>query len=169
MSLFLVTGISAAGKSTVAQALAERFDPSVHVRGDAFRRMVVHPLDRDFLDHLRLRYAQAAAAADTFHAEGYTVVLQDVVVGPVLADVVASLRSRPLHVVVLSPKPEVVAAREARRAKTAYGPGRHTLDELDHALRHDTPRLGLWLDTSDQTSDETVEEILRRRDEALVS
>lgn len=38
----VITGISAAGKSTVAQALAERLPRSVHVRGDAFRRMVVN-------------------------------------------------------------------------------------------------------------------------------
>lgn len=42
MTVFLVTGIQAAGKSTVAQALAERLDRPVHVRGDIFRRMVVN-------------------------------------------------------------------------------------------------------------------------------
>ena len=166
---WLVTGVSAAGKSTVGQALAERFEPSVHVRGDVFRRMVVHPLEQDLLDHLRLRYAQAAAATDRYHDAGYTVVVQDVIIGPVLADVVASIRSRPLHVVVLVPGRDVVAEREQSRPKTAYAPGRHTLEELDHALRHDTPKLGLWLDTSDQTPDETVDEILRRADESLVS
>ena len=40
-SVFLVTGIPAAGKSTVADELARRFGRSVHVRGDVFRRMVV--------------------------------------------------------------------------------------------------------------------------------
>ena len=174
--LFLVTGISAAGKSTVAQALAERFDPSVHVRGDAFRRMIVHPAHRLSPDHpdevqahLRLRYRQAALAADAFAGAGYTVVLQDVIVGPLLAEVVADLTTRPLHVVVLAPSPDVVAAREAARPKRAYGPGRHRLEDLDHALRHDTPRLGLWLDTSAQTVAETVDEVLRRADEALVA
>jgi adenylylsulfate kinase-like enzyme len=42
VTVFLVTGIQAAGKSTVAQALAERLERSVHVRGDLFRRMVVN-------------------------------------------------------------------------------------------------------------------------------
>ena len=37
----VVTGIMAAGKSTVAQLLAERFARSVQLRGDAFRRMIV--------------------------------------------------------------------------------------------------------------------------------
>ena len=176
MAVFLVTGVSAAGKSTVAQLLAERFEPSVHVRGDVFRRMIVHPLHRlspehpDEVDaHLRLRYAQTASTVDTFHAAGFTVVAQDVIVGPVLADAVAGIRSRPLHVVVLAPLADVVAAREASRAKSAYGPGNHTLEALDRSLRHETPRLGLWLDTSDQTPGETVDEILRRSAEALVA
>jgi len=39
--IFLITGISAAGKSTTAQTLAERLDYAVHVKGDVFRRMVV--------------------------------------------------------------------------------------------------------------------------------
>ncbi len=38
----LVTGIQAAGKSTVAQAPAERLAMSVDLRGDLFRRMVVN-------------------------------------------------------------------------------------------------------------------------------
>lgn len=37
----LITGISASGKSTVAELLAQRFDRGVHVKGDVFRRMVV--------------------------------------------------------------------------------------------------------------------------------
>lgn len=39
--LFFLTGIMAAGKSSVAQALAGRFPQSVHLRGDIFRRMIV--------------------------------------------------------------------------------------------------------------------------------
>ena len=37
-AVVLITGIQAAGKSTVAQELAERLPRSVHVRGDVFRR-----------------------------------------------------------------------------------------------------------------------------------
>jgi len=175
VAVFLLTGISAAGKSTVAQLLAERFTPSVHVRGDAFRRMIVHPRHRLSPDHpdeveahLRLRYRQMVATVDSFHEGGFTVVAQDVIVGPLLAEVVATVTSRPLHVVVLAPSPEVVAAREAGRAKSTYGEGRHRLEDLDDALRRDTRRLGLWLDTSEQTPAETVDEILERTAEALV-
>jgi chloramphenicol 3-O-phosphotransferase len=42
-AVHLITGIQAAGKSSVAQALAERLaGPTVHVHGDTFRRWVIN-------------------------------------------------------------------------------------------------------------------------------
>ncbi|WP_142053276.1 hypothetical protein [Pseudonocardia kunmingensis] len=93
-------------------------------------------------------------------------VAQDVVLGEELTGLVAAIRSRPLHVVVLAPTPDAVAAREEARGKQAYD--RWTVDALDHALREETPRLGLWLDSSRLSVEETVEEILRRGDEARI-
>ncbi|WP_326617567.1 hypothetical protein OG863_09230 [Streptomyces decoyicus] len=55
-----------------------------------------------------------------------------------------------------------VEAREAARRKTAYGPD-WTVLGLDGLLRDGTRRdIGQWPDTSRQTVDETVEEILGR-------
>jgi hypothetical protein len=48
------------------------------------------------------------------------------------------------------------------------GYDRWTIGQLDRTLREDTARTGLWLDTSDLTVDAVVDEILARRDEALV-
>jgi hypothetical protein len=165
----LVTGISASGKSTAADLLARRFARGVHVRGDAYRRMVVAGREEMTADpspeawrQLRLRHRMAAATADTFHAEGFAVVLQDVVLGAVLSEVVDAIRSAPLVVVVLAPSAEAVAAREAGRAKTGYPEGHATIAQLDRALRHDTPRIGLWVDSSDQAPEQTVDEIVRR-------
>jgi hypothetical protein len=67
--------------------------------------------------------------------------------------------TRPLYLVVLAPTPEVVARREAGRRKHGYG-GPWTVGLLDRALREHTPRRGLWLDTSHQTPDRTVDQIL---------
>ena len=117
---------------------------------------------------LDLRYRIAAAAADTYAGAGFTVVLQDIVIGDYLSRYVSYVKTSPLHVVVLVPRPDVVAAREAARSKTAYRPGSYTVEQLDHALRTATPRVGLWVDNSDQTPDETAAEILTRKDEALV-
>jgi chloramphenicol 3-O-phosphotransferase len=174
MTVFLVTGIQAAGKSTVAQALAERFERSVHVRGDLFRRMVVNGRaemgavnpSAEAIRQLRLRYALAASVADRYADAGFTVILQDVVLGEHLTDMVAAIRTRPLHVVVLAPRPDVVCrrdeARQAARGKVAYKAVGEGVAELDAHLRQETPRIGLWLDTSEQTVNETVEEIVAR-------
>jgi hypothetical protein len=50
-----------------------------------------------------------------------------------------------------------VAARERGRGKSAYGTWQ--IDRLDRSLRHRTPRIGLWLDTTAQTPAQTVAEI----------
>ncbi|WUI88222.1 AAA family ATPase [Nocardia puris] len=165
MSVYLLTGIQASGKSTVAQALAERLPRSAHVRGDAFRRFVVSGRAEmsaepspEALDQLRLRHRLSAQAADGYAEAGFTAVLQDVVLGEFLPYLIDQIRTDPLYVVVLAPRPDAVAAREAARAKDAYGA--FTVAALDAVLRETTPRLGLWLDTSDLTVGETVEAIL---------
>lgn len=166
-AIVLITGIQASGKSTVAGLLAERLPRSVHVRGDLFRRMIVN--DRaemtpepsgEALRQLRLCYRLAATVSDTCFDAGFTVILQDVILGEQLTEMTAMISGRPLLVVVLAPDAEAVAAREAARGKTAYG--RWAIDGLDRALRRRTPRIGLWLDTSGQTPEETVREILGR-------
>lgn len=166
-AIVVITGIQAAGKSTIAQALAERLPRSVHVRGDAFRRMVIggradmtpDPSD-EALRQLRLRHRLAAEVSDAYFEAGFTVITQDVILGDNLADMITFIRGRPLLVVVLAPSATAVAAREAARGKSAYGTW--TVEQLDDNLRRHTPRLGLWLDTSGQTPDETVDEILAR-------
>ncbi len=173
-SIILITGIMASGKSTVAQSLAERLPRSVHLRGDVFRRMIVNgrvEMEAGYSDlafeQLMLRYQLAATTADLYCGAGFTVVYQDVIIGPVLVDVVMRLqRLRPLYVVVLCPSPEVVAEREAGRGKVGYTSWSPV--DLDSELRSNTARLGLWLDTSTQTVYETVDAILERIAEAAV-
>jgi predicted kinase len=171
----LVTGVMAAGKSTVAQALAERLPRAAHVRGDGFRRMIVSGREEylpgasaEALAQLRLRYRLSAATADAYAEAGFTAVVQDVVLGEDLTAYAGLVRTRPLHVVVLAPDPAAVAAREAGRAKTGYDGEAWTISQLDEALRTSTPRIGLWLDTSGLTPAQTVEAILAGRERARV-
>ena len=124
-AVILVTGIEAAGKSTVAQLLAERLPRSVHLRGDVFRKMIVSggagmtpDAPDEAVRQLRLRHRLTAAAADMYFEAGFTVVAQDVIMGEHLAGLAAAIQSRPLLVVVLAPQPAAIAAREAGRAKT---------------------------------------------------
>ncbi|WP_134686660.1 AAA family ATPase [Brevibacillus migulae] len=165
--VFLITGIMASGKSTIAELLARKFERAIHLRGDAFRRMIVSGREEMLPDsegeairQLRLRHQISARVADTYFAAGFNVVLQDVIIGPMLQETVDFIQQGPLYVVVLIPAQEEVAKREANRSKTGYG--LWTIAELDRRLREQTPRVGLWLDTSHQSPEESVEEIWDR-------
>ncbi len=172
-NLFVVTGIMAAGKSTVAEALAMRFPRSAHVRGDSFRRSVVNgytPMtpnpSSEALGDLRLRYKLAAKAADAYAESGYVAVVQDIIIAGELPRFINLLQTRPVGVVVLAPSAEVVAQRELERPKKGYTT--FTPATLDAELRANTERIGLWIDTSALTVDETVDMILERIPATLV-
>ncbi|MGA2210910.1 MAG: AAA family ATPase [Acidimicrobiales bacterium] len=171
---FVITGVMAAGKSTVADLLARRFDRGVHLRGDVFRKMIVTGRDPippslgpEAVRQLELRSRLAAVTANEYWRAGFTVVLQDIYVGQALNDVVARLEISPLFAVVLAPRPDVVASRERLRGKRGYV-GDWTVQSLCSEFESATPRIGLWLDTSDMSPTETVDEILLRCSEGRV-
>jgi predicted kinase len=165
--VIVVSGIQAAGKATVSQLLAARFQYGVHVRGEVFGRMIVSGQASSTADggeearqQLKLRYRLACQAADGYADAGFTVVLQDVVVGELLREFLDGIRTRPRYLVVLAPRPEVVENRLAGRH------GHLSVDELDYELHAFTPRRGFWLDNSDLSPHQTVDAILGHLDEA---
>ena len=115
---------------------------------------------------LRLRHRLTAQTCDQYTAAGFTVITQDVVLGEHLTELAGTIRTRPLYLVVLAPSPAEIGVREAARGKVAYD--EWSVRALDSVMRDETPRLGLWLDTSEQTPEETVDDILRRAPEAAL-
>jgi predicted kinase len=161
----LITGIMAAGKSSVAQRLAERLPRAAHVRGDVFRRMIVSgratpgpDFTAEERDQLQLRYRLSARTADEYAAAGFTAVVQDIILGADLPAYAEMVLTRPLFLIVLAPRAEVVRERDAQRAKTGYSGGWTAAAMMADLQR--TPRVGLWVDNSGQTVEQTVDQIL---------
>ena len=172
--VIVVTGVMAAGKSTVSQLLAERFSRAVHLRGDEFRRVVVRGRadmsphgDPEAERQLALRHAIAAHSANMYAAAGFTVVVQDLFVGSSLRPFLDQINARPLSLVMLAPDVGTVMQREAERVKVGYG-DLWSIRDFDHKVKTETPHIGLWLDSSQQTPDETVDEIVAKLPAARV-
>jgi len=172
--VFVITGVMAVGKSTVADLLAQRFDRGAHVRGDTFRKMIVSgradvtpSLEDEAVAQLELRRRIAAQTVDEYWRAGFDVVVQDILIGNAFTAFLEMLAADPLHVVVLTARPSVIADRDRTRPKKGYGSW--SVEALCDALGTETPHVGLWLDTSDLSPEQTVDEILRRRDEAHIS
>lgn len=175
-AVFLISGIPGAGKSTVSRLLAARFDRGVHLDADVLRGMIVsgnawasreppgNPLEDPALGpeaerQLRLRARSASLLADAYFEAGFTVVLDEIAIGPRLQDFISDIRSRPLLLVNLAPRLAVVQTRDAGR------PGKNVFavwSYLDGVMRETMHDIGLWLDTSELTPEQTVDEILRR-------
>jgi gluconate kinase len=118
-SLLLITGPPGAGKSTVAQALAERCERSVLVEGDAFfaflARGAISPWLPEASDQNEVVTRAAASAAGQYVSGGYSTVY-DGVVGPwFLPTFIAATGLGYLHYLVLLPTLERCVARVATR------------------------------------------------------
>ena len=166
MPLFVISGVPASGKTTVGRLLAARLDRAVCVPGDAIRAMVVsgradmRPAAGEAeLRQLVLRYQGALAVAAVYLDAGFDAVVEDVIIGPVLREFLALVPVPETHLVFLDPGAAVVAERDRCRSKTAYG-DHWDVGDLRDVLRLETPRLGLWVDTTELSAEQTVDLIL---------
>ena len=169
-ALIVITGIMAAGKSTIARLLAQRFTRGVHIEADALQRMIVSGGEwvsasepdephGEAAVQLRLRLRNTCLLGISFFEAGFTVVLDDIILGDRWLQLQHELRSIPFSLVVLAPQIDVVQQRDLSRSKTTQG---HAWTiYLDKALRTTMTGTGLWVDTSKQTPEETVDYILQ--------
>jgi chloramphenicol 3-O-phosphotransferase len=160
----LLSGVPGAGKTTVARLLAQRFSCAAHIEADAVQNLIVsgglHPQEQPEAEaarQYRLRTKNVSLLADSFAAADIVPVIDDTVVAQErYDDYLADLRTRPVRLVVLAPRLEVALARDEARGFKKVG---HIWRHLDEVLRHELVGQGLWLDTSNLTTTETVTSI----------
>ena len=106
------------------------------------------------LEQLKLRYRVAKEVAVQYSEDGFTVIYQDTIIGPVLAEV-ADLYGERLHsLIVLNPSIGAIRERENQRSKkgyTGYTP------EQFYEIFQTTPEIGHWIDSTDLSVDATVD------------
>ena len=165
-AIFVISGLQAAGKTTVAGLLARRFPRGVHVAGDDIRAMVVSgrvdmtPGNPDSAaEQLLARYEAAIAVARVYHDAGFGVVIEDVILGEMALRFLKLLPWQEVHFVMLNPSLDSVARRERQRPKTAYGTA-WSIPALAEVLQRRTPVFGLWLDSTNLTAEQTADRIL---------
>lgn len=167
----LITGTPGAGKTTVSGLVAERLPRAAQVDVDVFGLMLVggraNMIDAegrwnpglDGLAQLRLRAANACTTADNFAEAGFTPVVDTVVeTRAELGYFLDRLRARPLMLVVLCPPLEVARRRNATRAeetRVAYD-----VAPLARNQERELGDLGWWLDSGDQTPEQTADLIV---------
>ncbi len=161
-----------AGKSTVARALAARFERAAHVEGEALWRQIVsgaawpeRELGGDSERQYELSIRNQCLLARSYAEAGFLPVMDFVVVTRFHLDAYRHyLAGGALRLAVLAPRAEVVTARDAARAKPVGDRFAH----LDATLRAELAGLGAWVDSSDLDVAATVDAILERRKQALL-
>ena len=124
MSLLVITGPPGAGKSSVAEVLTQRFEPSALVAGDEFfaslRRGAIPPWLPGTDDQNTVVTRAAASAAGVFAEGGYTTIYEGVV-GPWFLETFAQATGlKSLDYVVLLPSEDRCVARVANRTNHGF-------------------------------------------------
>lgn len=178
-AIFVISGTQGAGKTTVSSLLARRFERGVHVPADTLAKMIVSGLEwpvagqvtinnevvGEAARQLQLRLHNMCLLARSFYDAGFTAVADDIVIGWRVDELRAELADVDFMFVMLTPDIETVRSRERQRGTELW----REWEWLTEEFLNSDPRIGMRIDSSGQSAEETVDEIMRRAwDEALV-
>lgn len=175
--LIVVTGPTAAGKTTIGREVAAHRDHAIHIDGDFIQNLIVTgsitmdvPPPPGALDQLRLRFQAALTIANLYRNAGFDAIISDNLFEAearwFIKSAVDSHPSRSIHFVMLNPSIDAIRKRYDQRPGGGYTASL-TPEFLKLAVEA-SDRVGLWLDSSCQTAAQTAEEVLRRLNEAEI-
>lgn len=171
--ILVISGLPGAGKSTAARLLASRMACGAHVEADRLQEFIVSgsvwpdgsaTIAGEAERQLRLRLHHACLLARSFAENGFFAVVDDIVIGQRLEQVTNEFTGVSFGFVMLLPDFEHVR----QRWKSIGSPFVDGWEWIDTEIRTRTQKVGLWLDTTELTPDETVNAILDRIGETLV-
>jgi predicted kinase len=163
----IVTGMPAAGKTTVTSLVAQRLRRAARVGGDDVNAMIrsgyvwfMGEPREEALRQDELCNRNMCSLANNFIDFGFTVLLDTVLADRSELDFFTALMSpRPVRLVVLDPGIDVCKARNAERAPEEQFEF-DGYERLQADMKREFGGLGWWLDTAASTAEQTAETVL---------